>query len=79
LVGPAMSKGFSLIELLVVMTLVALMISLHPAVGSALFSSLTLERLILVLSLVVYFATPVYAGVDEGLNNGAANESALKG
>jgi general secretion pathway protein H len=38
-----MSKGFSLIELLVVMTLVALMMSLHPAVGSALFSSLTVE------------------------------------
>ena len=38
-----MSKGFSLIELLVVMTLIGLMISLHPTAGSALFSSLTAE------------------------------------
>lgn len=38
-----MAKGFSLIELLVVMVLIGLTISLHPTVGSTLFSSLTAE------------------------------------
>jgi general secretion pathway protein H len=38
-----MANGFSLIEILVVMVLFGLMVSLHPTIGSALFSSLTAE------------------------------------